>query len=116
MKRRHNARRTDPGTSHNAGRANRGSRQSHQRMMLEAFAGAGAAGFTDHEAAVRAELNQPGVCWWHRASDLRALGLIEWKSGQHPGTRLTVPGPNGIAVGVSVITKAGRESLRRAAA
>ena len=53
-RRRHNARRTDPGTSHNAGRANRG---SHQRMMLEAFAGAGAAGFTDHEAAVRAELN-----------------------------------------------------------
>lgn len=115
MKRRHNARRTDPGTSHNAGRINRGSRQSHQRMMLEAFAGAGTSGFTDHEAAVRAGIAVPGVCWWHRASDLRALGLIAWRTNAD-GSRLAVRGINGVSVGTSVITEAGRDALRRAAA
>ncbi|MCP3810794.1 hypothetical protein NLX62_00305 [Mycobacteriaceae bacterium Msp059] len=116
MKRRHNARRTDPGTSHNAGRANRGSRQSHQRKMLEAYMSARLrGGLTDHEAAVRAGLNQPGICWWHRASDLRAAGLIEWVT-RPDGSRVTVRGDNGVSVGMSQITETGIESIRWAAA
>lgn len=112
MTRRHNARHTDPGTSHAAAHANRAARGTHQRMMLDAFMGARlTAGLTDHEAATAAGLNQPGICWWHRASDLRALGFIEWVT--HPdGTRWTRRGVNGVSVGVSRITEAGIQSVR----
>lgn len=103
--RRPKARRTDPATSHTAAAANRASRQTHTRMMLEAFAYAGDSGFTDYEAAQYADLDVAGICWWHRASDLRAQGLIAWLT--HPdGTRHVVRGVNGVSVGVSVITKA----------
>ncbi|QBQ71288.1 MerR-like helix-turn-helix DNA binding domain protein [Mycobacterium phage Daegal] len=111
---RHNARTADPATSHNAARANRASRQSHKRMMLAGFALFPVNGCTDAEAAESAGLMQPGVCWWHRASDLRDAGLIAWKT-RADGTRVTVRGPNGVRVGVSVITDAGRDAVRGAA-
>lgn len=112
--RRPNARRTDPGTSHAAGRANPTGRASNTRMILAAFRDYGVRGATDAEAAERAGIMRPGVCWWHRASDLRAAGLIEWRTNPD-GTRYTMPGHNGVEVGVSVITQAGRDALRGAA-
>ncbi|AKQ07850.1 HTH DNA-binding protein [Mycobacterium phage Kinbote] len=111
---RHNARTADPATSHRAARANRGSRQSHKRLILEAFAAYGDRGATDFEAATRADLARPGVCWWHRASDLRDAGFIAWKTNPD-GSRVTEPGPNGQPCGVSAITAAGRDAVRGAA-
>jgi hypothetical protein len=83
--------------------------------MLEAFhvgtRRRPADGYTDHEAAQFAALERPGVCWWHRASDLRAAGFIVWRTNAD-GSRMTKPGEHGTRVGVSVITDAGRRALR----
>ncbi|WP_431231506.1 hypothetical protein ACQ856_18260 [Mycolicibacterium psychrotolerans] len=112
---RHNARNTDPTTSHRAAAARRAARASQCQRLLEAFAAAGRDGYTDHEAAQHAALDELHAGWWKRASDLRAAGLIEWRTSRSDGSRMLRRGDNGLDVGVSVITAAGRESLRGAA-
>lgn len=49
---------------------------THRAFMLDAYAHA-ADGLADHEAAQVAGIYRPHVCYWHRASDLLKLGLVE---------------------------------------
>ena len=46
---------------------------THRHRMLFAFAHSPC---TDHEAAIRANLDTPGTCYWKRASELRQGGFI----------------------------------------
>jgi hypothetical protein len=69
--------------------------------------------FTDEVLAERAGLRQQGICWWHRCSDLRKLGLICWVYDRE-GKQRKVLGSNGRLVGVSRITNAGRQHIQTA--
>lgn len=103
------ARHSDPETSRlAAGRLL--SAKSQARLLLDAHLEA-PGGLTDAEAARRAGLNRDGICWWHRCSDLRALGLIEWLRDDNGKVR-KMRGLHNRDVGVSVITGKGRQELR----
>lgn len=106
----HAARNTDPNTSHVAARLNSKGRASHCQRLLRAFDAIGPDGYSDHEAAQAADLDRVGVCWWHRASDLRKRGWIEWRTTPE-GNRIVRRGDHGTDVGVSVITDAGRAAM-----
>ncbi len=95
------ARRTDPVTSHQAGESIRGGRVSACLAMLDAFATSPGGGLTDEEAH-NVATGETGECWWHRASDLRGLGLIEWLESD--GRSVTRPGKSKRQRQVSVIT------------
>jgi hypothetical protein len=103
------ARAADPDTSHEAAhRLSTG--KSHCLSLLRAHyirAVAGIRGLTDHEAASAAGIAEPGICWWHRCSDLRKLGLIRWLH-EPDGSPVKRLGPNDRYVRVSVITDEGR--------
>lgn len=71
--------------------------------------------FTDEAVAERAGLRVQGICWWHRCSDLRSLGLIAWVHNRD-GSQRKVLGSNGRLVGVSRITEAGRQRVETARA
>lgn len=110
------ARHTDPDTSHDAARKLITGR-SHCAKLLRAHYRADmphirerypdTIGLTDAEAAAIAGLDVPGICWWHRCSDLRKLGLIAWALDA-AGNPIKRPGANGRDVRASVITNAGR--------
>lgn len=105
------ARHHDPDTSH-AAAAQLSTGKTHCLALLRAHAadvGQLYGGYTDAEAAHAAGIDAPGVCWWHRCSDLRKLGLIEWSVVN--GEPVKRRGPNGRDVRVSIITAAGRTEL-----
>lgn len=54
---------------------------------------------SDEQAADRAGLNRPGVCWWKRSSELRQGGFIEVAG--------TTAGNNGVEVQTCRISTAG---------
>ncbi len=92
----------DPSTSHRAAKSLRPG--SHKALLLAEYMSA-PEGLTDEEAASRAGLVRPGVCWWHRASDLRRDGLIA-------DTGTTRPSPTtGEDRMVCVVTDTGRMML-----
>lgn len=101
------ARTTDPPTSKAA--ATRVPRMGEKRAaMLEAFAKLTADGnppASDAEAARTAGLFGTRCCWWKRASELRADGLIEVVGIEKDRETLA-------DVQVCRITRAGRETLR----
>lgn len=74
---------TDPGTSADAAdriRKREGALTSfragtHRHRILGAYSARIA--LTDHEAATRAGLAGPGVCYWKRCSELRQAGYVE---------------------------------------
>lgn len=49
---------------------------THRHRLLWAYSAVFPTGLTDHEAAARAGLDRPGVCWWKRCSELRQGGWI----------------------------------------
>lgn len=114
------ARTTDVDTSHDAA-AQLSTGKSHCLTLLRAHYIAGMPthiarypdepGLTDHEAAHAAGIDEPGVCWWHRCSDLRKLGLIEWAKNPD-GTPVKRVGLSGRQVRASTITEAGRAEMR----
>lgn len=109
------ARAADPDTSHEAARRlSTGKSQCLILLRVHYTAGRYPEGYglTDYQAATAAGIAEPGVCWWHRCSDLRKLGLIEWAT-RPDGTPVKRLGPNGRDVRVSVITEAGRAEVDR---
>lgn len=116
----HLVRTNDPDTSHTAARRlTTGKSQCLTLLRVHYIAGTAAhqarypaePGLTDHEAADAGGLVEPGVCWWHRCSDLRKLGFIEWATWPD-GSPVKREGPNGRDVRASVITEAGRSEIR----
>lgn len=104
------ARKTDPETSKAAAKT---VNESQCLSMLRAFLWYPKAGLTDEEAAEQANLDElHGACWWHRASDLRALGYIEWLRDDK-GNIVKRMGESGRYRGVSVITKTGTKYAER---
>lgn len=101
------ARTDDPETSRIAARR-LSTADTHCRAMLDAHS-LTPGGLTDEQAAADAGIHQEGICWWHRASDLRALGLIAWVRHDN-GNIVKRQGSNGRPVGVSAITDAGRRA------
>lgn len=102
------ARATDPETSHIAAEDST-ARKHHRRLMLAAYWNNRTRAISDHEAADDAGLLIEGICWWKRASDLRAQGLIEWATDRD-GKKVTAMGMHGRPVGLCVLTRAGRRA------
>jgi hypothetical protein len=101
------ARSTDPVTSHEAAAASGPSRESQRRKLLRAYAGAGPAGLTADEAGeITGLVDVPNCNYWHRCSDLREQGLIEWD-----GDRKRYSSRSERRQGVSIITAAGYRYL-----
>ena len=67
------ARRTDPWTSHEAGRASRQTAQTQRETLLRVYE-LHPDGLTDEEAAALAGVTNGG---WKRCSELRSLNLIQ---------------------------------------
>lgn len=101
------ARSSDPVTSKRAAHSAKLRAGTHKHRLLVAYSRA-AVGFTDEEAAVRADLLSVG--YWKRCSDLRNAGLIEPVKHANGGivTRLT---DNGDHVMVCSITDLGLATL-----
>jgi hypothetical protein len=68
------ARRSDPETSHEAAQGALASWNAQAMQILPAFADAE---LNAYEAAMKADVLNRFVCWWHRVSDLKKLGFIE---------------------------------------
>jgi len=105
------ARRTDPETSQEADLRLSSARSHCRALLLIHYRHPD--GLTDEEAAEYAGLTHPGICWWHRCSDLRAQGLIEWLRHEN-GKQIKVTGSNNRNVGISRITEAGLLAVRAA--
>lgn len=101
------ARSSDPVTSKAAARSSAMRASSHKARLLRAYPAA-AVGFTDEEAAIRADLLSVG--YWKRCSDLRNAGLIEPVPHSNGGF-LTRRTDNGDAVMVCRITDLGLATL-----
>ena len=78
---------------------------SHRARILEAYSNG--QHMTDWEAAELCDLKRPGVCYWHRAGDLLAVGYLE-DTGE---TRVNPD--TGKARRVMVITASGIAALAR---
>ena len=76
------ARKTDPDTSREAAQGSIPAWKAQAMQMLPAFADAE---LNAYEAAVRAGVIDRFVCWWHRVSDLKKLGLIEPTGAKREG-------------------------------
>jgi hypothetical protein len=103
------ARNSDPETSHEAAEQLT-TAESHCRAMLrEAWliSLTDTPLFTDEILAEYAGLREQGICWWHRCSDLRELGMIKWAYDKS-GRQRKMIGSNGRRVGISRITVAGK--------
>jgi len=101
------ARNRDPGTSHISASRLTTARSHCLAMLQQAYLiSKDGSVFTDEALAERAGLREQGICWWHRASDLREKGYIAWVYTT-TGQQYKVLGSNGRAVGVSRITNAG---------
>lgn len=80
--------------------------------MLRAFATYPRWGLTDEEAADFCDLDTGMSCWWHRASDLRSMGYIEWLY-DNDGILVKRLGKAGRYRGVSRITASGMARAKR---
>lgn len=103
------ARTSDPETSHESAAhvSKSETNKSQCRALLNAHI-LNANGLTDEEAAVAAGLDiTSGICYWHRASDLRAMGYIEWLYDGN-GKLVKRTGSLRRPRGVSVITESGK--------
>jgi hypothetical protein len=103
------ARTEDPETSHIAAQSLSSAKSQCRALLTAGWLLGPAAEFTDEELALRCNLVKPGVCWWHRCSDLRKLGLIEWVRDDG-GRQKKQTGSNGRPVGVSKLTDAGMKA------
>lgn len=105
------ARNVDPETSHIA--AEGVSRSETNKAQCRALLAAHQRhpnGLTDEEAAVDAGIDVfSGTCYWHRASDLRKMGYIEWLYDDNEKL-VKRTGSLGRPRGVSVLTEAGKNS------
>ena len=103
------ARRTDPVTSHLAARNITG-RVSQCDRLLVAYALMGG-GLSDEQAARIAKAPDRS-CWWHRCSDLRQRGFIDYTIDEATQQPLLITGSLGRQVHVCEITGAGLAYLR----
>lgn len=79
---------------------------THRHRLLEVYSAGFPLGFTDHEAATRAGLDRPGVCWWKRCSELRQGGWIADTSTSRPDPT------SGAQQMVCEVTESGRSRAR----
>jgi hypothetical protein len=106
---REHARRSDPEASHDAARQLT-TAGSHCLAMLRHFGEVGEAGATDEEAGYAGGLVRDSL--GKRGADLRRLGLVDWVRDEE-GQIVRRVALTGRKIGVSRITEAGREELRR---
>lgn len=100
----------DPETSHEAAKS---VKEAQCWQLLRSWLWYPKAGLTDEEAAIDANIiDIPFACWWHRCSDLRALGYIEWLRGDD-GKIVKRLADSGRRRGVSVITPLGAKQAQR---
>lgn len=86
------ARNTDPGTSHTAARPTR-KKKSYRELLLAVFKKGPKRGLTSEEAAIKAGLFAPGICYWKRVSELAELGeIIPIVKDGEPVTRVSSMG------------------------
>lgn len=102
------ARRTDPVTSHRAARNITGRVSQCDRLLIQYhFWGP----MSDEQAASVADM-PPRSCWWHRCSDLRQRGFIDYTIDEATQQPLLITGSLGRQVHVCEITGAGLAYLR----
>jgi len=85
-------------------------RVSQARALLPYYRDADLDGLTQSELGALSGLERSGACYWHRISDARAAGWLEWAYDSQ-GKILKRSGNNGRWQGVSVITPAGAKVL-----
>jgi hypothetical protein len=69
------ARNSDPQTSHAAAPQTH-KKKSYRELLLAVFKKGPKRGLTSEEAAIKAGLFAPGICYWKRVSELADLGEI----------------------------------------